>query len=142
MYRTHRLLCIALIFCQLLYVSGWSLPFIALLLMRYDVIFSKVFIGLTYQLRIFNIDSCEHISEHSANILGFPLNKFYTYRICCHKIVNSQCTSYLSERLQLFLHSRIAYSKRLGRRHGKFIFRSWTDGTVYHLCMQYLDYQT
>jgi hypothetical protein len=63
---------------------------IAPLLMSYDVIFSKASIGLTNRLRvawnscarfIFNIHSHEHISEHSAKILGLPLNKFYSYRI-------------------------------------------------------------
>jgi Reverse transcriptase (RNA-dependent DNA polymerase) len=80
--------------------------------MNYDVIFSKASIGLTNRLRIalnscarfiFNISPGEHISELAEQILGLPLNKFYSFRICCQmfKIVNNLSPSYLCEKLQV-----------------------------------------
>jgi hypothetical protein len=43
------------------------------------------------------------ISRHTEEILGLPLNKYYSFRMCCQtfRIVNSLSSSYFSERLQV-----------------------------------------
>jgi hypothetical protein len=83
---------------------------VATLFLNSDLIFSKSAIGLTNRLRIamnscatFNIPRGDPISQHSAKILGMPLNRSCSYRICCQKfkIVNSVSPSYLTDRIQV-----------------------------------------
>jgi hypothetical protein len=75
-----------------------------------DVIFSKVAVGLRDRLRlaynscaryVFGIRRSEHISGYSARILGLPLGRYYSFRICCqmYRIVSTRKPDYLYREL-------------------------------------------
>jgi hypothetical protein len=83
--------------------------------MNSELIFSKSSVGIYNRLRIafnscarfvFNTPRGEHISHLTEKILGLPLNKFYSYRICCQmfKITNLLCPAYLTDKIR-FGHS-------------------------------------
>jgi hypothetical protein len=71
-----------------------------------DVVFSKVAVGLRDRLRlpyisfaryVFGIRRSEHISGYSARILGLPLGRYYSFRICyrMYRIVSTRKPDYL-----------------------------------------------
>jgi hypothetical protein len=91
-----------------------------------DVIFSKVALGLRDKLRlaynscaryVFGIRRSEHISGYSFRILGLPLAKYYSFRICCqmYKIVSTQKPDYLFRELQFGRSARL--TNLIIRRH-------------------------
>jgi hypothetical protein len=91
-----------------------------------DVIFSKVAMGLRDGLQlaysscaryVFGIRRPEHISRYSARILGLPLGRYYSFRICCqmYRIVSTRKPDYLYRELQFGRSARLSYL--IVRRH-------------------------
>jgi len=85
------------------------------LFLHCDVIFSKAQVGLENRLKlafnscaryVFNIKRSESISEPAKKIIGLPLNKYLSFRMCCqmYRIVSTQCPQYLYQKLH-FGHS-------------------------------------
>jgi Reverse transcriptase (RNA-dependent DNA polymerase) len=82
-----------------------------------DVIFSKSTARLRERLKIafnscaryiYGISRYQHISAFSIQILGVPLEIYYSYRICCtmNSIIKSGCARYLFSELQFGQSSR------------------------------------
>jgi hypothetical protein len=84
-----------------------------------DVIFSKVAVGLRDRLRlafnscawyVFGTRRSELISGYSARILGLPLGKYYSFRICCqmYRIKFTQKLDYLYWELHFGCSARLS----------------------------------
>jgi hypothetical protein len=84
-----------------------------------DVIFSKVAVGLRDRLRLaynsctryfFGIRRSEHLSGYSARILGLPLGRYYSFRICCqmYRIVSTRKNDNLYRKLQFGRSARLS----------------------------------
>jgi hypothetical protein len=100
-----------------------------------DVIFSKSTARLRERLKIafnscaryiYGISRFEHISRYSNQILGVPLDLYYSHRICCamNTIIKSGCPRYLYTKLQFGQYSRrfnhIILAHRLNRSASSF----------------------
>jgi hypothetical protein len=76
-----------------------------------DVIFSKSTARLRERLEVtfnscaryvFGISRREHITQYTNQILGIPLDQYYSFRICCtmNNIIKTGCPRYLFTELQ------------------------------------------
>jgi hypothetical protein len=99
---------------------------VVLLFLYCDVIFFKGAVGLRDRLRlaynscaryVFGIRRSEHITGYSARILGLPLGRYYSFRICCqmYRIVSTRKPDYLYRELQFCRSARL--SNLIVRRH-------------------------
>jgi hypothetical protein len=83
-----------------------------------DVIFSNSTVRLRERLKvvfnsctkyIYGISRYEHITQYANRILGSPLEKFYSFRVCCtmNNIIKTGCPRYLFSEIQCGQTSRM-----------------------------------